>query len=526
MICCHQWALRLVLVSGTILDVSPAFGSDVPEFPAGVCAEELNRSEVIPESLYPASEAQVSRVSYIGNAAVLLEYPSVYDVHSALDPDRDIRSQGGSFLEELILEDLEPYVNASAYDFVLMYSLQELPGWIHSGSQWHGAPAKNIGQRNSNYGNGRAAGAWTRLRGTPHMNAIDLFDGWELFPGSDAGTLVPIHEMGHYWMVNWSRSSPGPREWRPGDPLAHLAGAAYHWSWNWIDAIPGPEHMPGIMYSAPLSYSFNEFDLYAMGLMDYSEVSGVSHTIYECAPPNYESCNPGDEHELMVGHLVDSLELEGPNYFEGDGLRIPATDATVQDINTLLVVIKGEDETLSPQQAELISTIGTSLPGAWNTATRVRSRMSTRIRHAGMNINPGLNDAWYNDATNGQGFFITVFEERGIVFLAWFTYDIERPPTEVTALLGEPGHRWLTAQGPYTGDTAVLDVYLTEGGVFGLPEPVPETGDPIGTITIVWHDCEKATLSYEIDPPGVVGEIPLTRIVPDKVALCEQLGTK
>ena len=66
-------------------------------------------------------------------------------------------------------------------------------------------------------------------------------------------------------------------------------------------------------------------------------------------------------------------------------------------------------------------------------------------------INAGLNDAWLNSATSGQGFLITVFPERKEMFLAWFTYDTERPPEDVTALLGEPGHRWLTAQGPYDG---------------------------------------------------------------------------
>jgi len=33
--------------------------------------------------------------------------------------------------------------------------------------------------------------------------------------------------------------------------------------------------------------------------------------------------------------------------------------------------------------------------------------------------------------------------------MAWFTHDTERPDTGVEAILGEPGHRWLTAQGPY-----------------------------------------------------------------------------
>jgi len=48
-------------------------------------------------------------------------------------------------------------------------------------------------------------------------------------------------------------------------------------------------------------------------------------------------------------------------------------------------------------------------------------------------INPGLNDAWYNPATNGQGFLITVFPELKQLFLAWFTFDIERPAEDVIA---------------------------------------------------------------------------------------------
>ena len=56
-------------------------------------------------------------------------------------------------------------------------------------------------------------------------------------------------------------------------------------------------------------------------------------------------------------------------------------------------------------------------------------------------INQGMIDAWYDPDTNGQGFFITVFPVIKQVFLAWFTYDTERPPEDVTAILGEPGHR-------------------------------------------------------------------------------------
>ena len=37
---------------------------------------------------------------------------------------------------------------------------------------------------------------------------------------------------------------------------------------------------------------------------------------------------------------------------------------------------------------------------------------------SGFLINAGLNDAWYNPATDGQGFFITVFPDIGYVLLA------------------------------------------------------------------------------------------------------------
>ena len=67
-------------------------------------------------------------------------------------------------------------------------------------------------------------------------------------------------------------------------------------------------------------------------------------------------------------------------------------------------------------------------------------------------------------------------------------------------------------------------MYLTEGGVFDMAEPPAITGGaPIGTVTIVWSDCENGLLTYDIDPPGVSGEIPIKRIVLDNVALCEVL---
>jgi glucose/arabinose dehydrogenase len=138
-------------------------------------------------------------------------------------------------------------------------------------------------------------------------------------------------------------------------------------------------------------------------------------------------------------------------------------------------------------------------------------------------INPGLNDAWFDPNKPGQGFLMTVFPEGKSMFLAWFTYDAERPREDVTALLGEPGHRWLTAQGPYDGDTAALTIYVTSGGVFD--SAVPVIGPPVqnGTMTVTWSGCNSALLSYEISSLGIAGEIPLQRIALDNVDLCLSL---
>ncbi len=140
-------------------------------------------------------------------------------------------------------------------------------------------------------------------------------------------------------------------------------------------------------------------------------------------------------------------------------------------------------------------------------------------------INAGLNDAWFNLTTAGQGFLITVFPDRKEVFLAWFTYDTERPPEDVAAMLGEPGHRWLTAQGPYDGDTANLTIFMTEGGVFDAAVPAAST-DPAGdgTMTLEFADCTEGLVNYEITSLGISGAIPIQRITQDNVPLCEALA--
>jgi hypothetical protein len=138
-------------------------------------------------------------------------------------------------------------------------------------------------------------------------------------------------------------------------------------------------------------------------------------------------------------------------------------------------------------------------------------------------INAGLNDAWKNPATPGQGFFVNVFPDIGQVFLGWFTYDLERPAQDTQAILGEAGHRWLTAFGPYLDGRALLDIELTQGGVFDAAEPVP-TQELDGTIILEFTTCNAGTVTYDIPSIALQGTIPIERIALDNVPACELLS--
>jgi len=183
----------------------------------------------------------------------------------------------------------------------------------------------------------------------------------------------------------------------------------------------------------------------------------------------------------------------------------------------------------SPFEAYTGSTRDHPNPAGWTALAEAQyaSVYGQLLGETQFQINPGFSDAWYNPATSGQGFLITVFPNSQQMFVAWFTFDSERPPEDVKAVLGEPGHRWLTAQGPFTGNTASLTIYVTKGGIFDAAEP-PAENDGIGdgTMTIEFADCSEGLVTYEITSPHLSGEIPIQRIAADNMVLCEALSSQ
>ena len=138
-------------------------------------------------------------------------------------------------------------------------------------------------------------------------------------------------------------------------------------------------------------------------------------------------------------------------------------------------------------------------------------------------INAGLNDAWYNQETDGQGFFINVFPEIGQLFISWFTFEDGTTDTGLVPNLGAASHRWFTASGPFDGNRAELTLYTTRGGVFDSGSPSPVTSES-GRIELIFANCNLAELYYELPEQNLADSIRLTRVANDNIALCEALA--
>lgn len=119
-----------------------------------------------------------------------------------------------------------------------------------------------------------------------------------------------------------------------------------------------------------------------------------------------------------------------------------------------------------------------------------------------------------------------VYPDLNAVTLAWFTYDTELPPDDAQAYLGDPGHRWMTAAGPITGNRVSMNIEMTSGGIFDTATDIERT-DPAGsdgTITLTFYGCNSATVEYDITSIDQQGTVPIRRVANDNIALCDVLG--
>ena len=142
-----------------------------------------------------------------------------------------------------------------------------------------------------------------------------------------------------------------------------------------------------------------------------------------------------------------------------------------------------------------------------------------------LNINPGLNGAWFNPNTPGQGFLFEVLPTLDSVFMAWFTYDTQAPTD--TAVVGFAGHRWMTSLGSidHENNTVTFDLFVTSNGLFDNNQAVDTSeANSVGTLIITFDDCENATGVYDLIEQELTGSFDMVRITGDNVPLCESLS--
>ncbi len=137
-------------------------------------------------------------------------------------------------------------------------------------------------------------------------------------------------------------------------------------------------------------------------------------------------------------------------------------------------------------------------------------------------LNPGLNGAWYDPGTDGQGIMIEVFPEINTVFAAWYTYDTTFADGDETAVIGDSNQRWLTASGEFDGTTAELTLFNSTGGIFDQDNIV--TTSEAGTLRIEFDGCRFATADYSVTDSGLSGSIDLQRVSGSNIAFCESLS--
>jgi hypothetical protein len=128
-----------------------------------------------------------------------------------------------------------------------------------------------------------------------------------------------------------------------------------------------------------------------------------------------------------------------------------------------------------------------------------------------VDINSGMDGAWFNPETSGQGFKVDAYPANNFMFVAWFTYSDDYAS----------GLRWFTAQGPIEGNLATMKIYDTTGGVFD--DPALPGRDEVGTMTMQFTDCGHATVFYSLPDAALEGEMSVIRVVPGTERVCESL---
>jgi hypothetical protein len=118
----------------------------------------------------------------------------------------------------------------------------------------------------------------------------------------------------------------------------------------------------------------------------------------------------------------------------------------------------------------------------------------------GMEIDARLSGSWYNPSQSGHGINVEVLNDSDTL-VYWYVYHPDGTPM------------FLSTVGTNTGDTTTGTALYHTGMLFGDFNPNDHQEPPWGTASVIFHDCNNATLEYQADNPAYGnGAIPMKRL--------------
>ena len=282
-------------------------------------------------------------------------------------------------------------------------------------------------------------------------------------------------------------------------------------AWFTFDSeIPSPDAVATIgapdqrWITALGSFSDNQADLKAElttgGLFNTSIPTPSQDTNYGTINLEFSDCN------------LATVDFDFPSAEESGSFTLQRV--VESNVPQCEVLNQGQTAATTLAGPQSVLNVATSLP-------QVDDQFQQESKQAAFIINSGLNDAWVSADANFQGLFFTVFEDLNLFFLSWFTFDSVAQDESVIAKLGAPDQRWITGAAVYSGNTVTVNAELTSGGLFNGSEPMASQTPGYGTITVVFKSCNEATLTYDFPGAGLSGEMSLSRVISENVALCE-----
>jgi hypothetical protein len=127
-------------------------------------------------------------------------------------------------------------------------------------------------------------------------------------------------------------------------------------------------------------------------------------------------------------------------------------------------------------------------------------------------IGPGITGNWYDTRQSGHGFSIEVLPGNELI-AEWYVFA------------PNGGQSWIVANGPITGNTAVLQGYQPVGPGARFPPNFNSSqlqNQPWGTITFTFTDCNNGQVSWLPTAQGYPsGSIPITRLTMPAGLICQ-----